>query len=101
MNDIAPDTSKDRYGPVGFLAAIVAILVVEYVTWLLLPWIVVAIFFLVPLFLITLGVAAVLTRRPGKLGQVSRGVFIGTLSGPLSLLIFVPVFLLAGTMGAF
>lgn len=77
-----------------------AIFVVELITWIFLPWIVVAIFFLVPFFLIVLAVSATLVRRPGKVGQAGRGVFVGTLSGPLSLVVFVPSFLLAGTMGA-
>ncbi|OLO99861.1 hypothetical protein BVU76_23555 [Mycolicibacterium porcinum] len=78
-----------------------SILVVDFVTWIFLPWIVVAIFFLVPFFVIVLAASAALARRPGKVSQAARGVFIGTLSGPLSVLVFVPAFLLAGTIGAF
>ncbi|MGV0742285.1 hypothetical protein [Mycolicibacterium sp. XJ870] len=70
-------------------------------TWIFLPWIVVAIFFLVPFFLVVLASSAVVARRPGKVGQAGNGIFIGTLSGPLSLLIFIPAFLVASATGAF
>lgn len=99
VNDFDADPLTGRYGPVGFAATMASILVVDFVTWLCVPWIVVAIFFLVPFFLAMVAVSAVLARRPGKTGQAARGILIGALSGPLSLLIFLPAFFAAGAMG--
>lgn len=97
--DVTAGAVEGRYGPVGFVAALTTILFVDFLTWICLPWIVLAIFFLAPFFLLTLTVSAIVARRPERAGQVGRGIFIGTLAGPLSLLVFPPAFLAASTMG--
>src|ERR1700719_2832358 len=38
------DPSTTRYGPVGFAAAMMNILVLEVVTWLFIPWLILAFF---------------------------------------------------------
>lgn len=87
----SPDAgSTDRYGPIGFLAATANILVLEFVTWVTVPLVVVALYFALPLFLIDLIVSAALAKAPRKTGQVGRGMLIGCIAAPLTLLIFVP-----------
>jgi hypothetical protein len=92
------DPSMARYGPVGFAAAMVNILVLEFDTWLFLPWLTLA-FFALPLLLVDLAVSAVLARCAGKLGQAGRGMLIGCLSAPLSLVIFIPAIVIAHAIG--
>ena len=83
------DPSTTRYGPVGFAAAMVNILVLEIVAWVFIPWLVLAIFAL-PAILLDLAVSTMLTKCAGKLGQAGRGMLIGCISAPLSLVIFIP-----------
>jgi hypothetical protein len=84
----------DRYGPVSFVVALAHVLVVDLVTWLFLPLFVLGIYAL-PLLLGYMAVAALIAKAPGKVGQAGRGMLIGCLSGPLTLIIFVPLWLLA------
>lgn len=99
VNDLAADAGTGRYGLAGFATALITILVVDFVTWICLPWIVVAIFFLAPFYLLALAGSALLARRPTRAGQIGRGMFIGAIAGPLSLLFFLPAFLAVGAMG--
>jgi hypothetical protein len=90
--------SVGRYGPLGFTAAMVNILVIEFVTMALLPWVYLALL-LVPLLLIDVGISAFLLTRQGKLGQIGRGMLIGCIAGPAALLFFIPSLLLAQAVG--
>ena len=91
--------SKDHYGPLTFSVAIVHIFVVDLATWLLcMPWWPFAIFVL-PITLAYVGISALIARAPGRWGQIGRGMMLGSLSGPLSLLIFIPGFIIAGAIG--
>jgi hypothetical protein len=92
------DPSMTRYGPVGFAAAMVNILVLEFVTWLFIPYLTLAIFAL-PAILVDLAVSAILSKRAGKLGQAGRGMLIGCISAPLSLVIFIPAIIIAHAIG--
>lgn len=93
------DKSNDRYGPLTFAAAIVHVFVIDLVTWLFcFPTWPYAIFVL-PITLAYIAICAVIARAPGRSGQVGRGMVIGSLSGPLSLLIFIPAFVVAGAIG--
>jgi hypothetical protein len=92
----AMDTSKNRYGPVSFVVALAHILIVVVFMWLLAPY---SIVLVLPEVLVYMAFSAVLARGPGKIGQVGRGMLIGSLSGPLSVIIFVPVWIIAEAIG--
>ncbi|ORB73532.1 hypothetical protein [Mycobacterium scrofulaceum] len=72
---------------------------VDLVTWLfVLPmWPLVIV--VLPVTLSYIGIGAVIARASGRWGQIGRGMMIGSLSGPLSLLIFIPAFVLANAIG--
>jgi hypothetical protein len=88
--------SKPSYGPLTFLVAVLHILVVESATWLFMPY---SIVFVLPVVLIYTVIAALVARAPGKMGQIGRGMLIGSLSGPLSLLIFGAAWAIAHAIG--
>jgi hypothetical protein len=87
-----------HYGPTGFVAALVNILVIEFVTWLLLPWFYLALF-LIPVLLLDLGLSAFLAARQGKLREIGRGMMIGCIAGPAALVFFIPLYLLVQSVG--
>ncbi|MGE2832692.1 hypothetical protein [Mycobacterium sp. SMC-4] len=89
---------KPGYSPVTFLSALVNILVVEFALWTVLPWFLLTIYVL-PLLLIDLVVAGVLNSRPGTAGQIGRGLLIGLIAAPLTLVVFVPGLWLAQGLG--
>lgn len=95
-NGVAAGPSKDRYGPLSFVVALVHILVVDGATWLSLPW---SIVFVLPEVLVYMAIAAAIARRPGKVGQVGRGMLLGSLSGPVSLIVFIAVWAIAHALG--
>lgn len=98
-NTSGASISNVRYGPLTFAVAIAHVFVVELVTWLIcLPMWPYAIFVL-PITLAYVAICAVIARAPGRWGQVGRGMVIGSLSGPLSLLIFIPAFVVAQAIG--
>ncbi|MEE2851281.1 MAG: hypothetical protein VX424_01320 [Actinomycetota bacterium] len=88
--------SKPRYGPVAFVVAILHVLIVEFTTWLFMPY---SIVFVLPVVLIYMAISAVVMQAPGTTGQIGRGMLIGSLSGPLSLLIFGAVWAIAHAIG--
>jgi hypothetical protein len=78
------------------VVALLHILVVLLITWILIPY---SILLVLPGVLIYIAISALIARCPGKIGQVGRGMLIGSLSGPLSLIIFIPVWIIAEAMG--
>ncbi len=92
-------TPDNRYGPLTFAVAIVHVFVVDLVTWLfVLPmWPIV--FIVLPVTLAYVGISALIARASGRCGQIGRGMMVGSLSGPLSLLVFIPAFIIAGAIG--
>lgn len=86
------------YGPVSFLVALAHILVIDFATWLFMPWLILVLLAL-PVLLVYLGISVVVARAGGKTGQIGRGMLWGSLSAPLSVLIFVPVWLIAQAIG--
>jgi hypothetical protein len=88
--------STSPYGPITFLVAVLHILVVEFAMWLFMPY---SIVFVLPAVLSYMAIAAIVLRAPGKLGQIGRGMLIGSLSGPLSLLVFGAVWAIAHAIG--
>lgn len=80
----AVPASKNRYGPVTFVVAQVHILMMTLPMWLLFPY---SIMFILPIVLVYMALSALLLMNRGRLGQVGLGMLIGSLSGPLSLLV--------------
>jgi hypothetical protein len=99
-NDSTASAAEDRYGPASFVAALANILVVEFITWAFLPWMTfLAFFFVLPVLVVDLVPAAVLATRPGKLGQVGRGMLIGWISAPVSMAVFSVGVIIARAIG--
>lgn len=91
-------TSMGLYGPLTFAVAMVHIFVVELATWLLMPY---SIVFVLPVVLIYMAVAAFLAWAwpSGVVGRLGRAMFIGSLSGPLSLILFGAAWAIAQAIG--
>jgi hypothetical protein len=90
--------SVRQYGPFGFVATLANILFVEFVTWLLLPWFYLAVF-LIPVLLLDLGLSALLVTRHGRVREIGRGLMIGCISGPATLVVFIPLYFLVQAAG--
>ncbi|OBH62909.1 hypothetical protein A5686_01800 [Mycobacterium sp. E2479] len=88
--------SKSRYGPVAFVVAVLHIFIVEFATWLFMPY---SIVFVLPVVLIYMAISALVMLAPGTMGQIGRGMLIGSLSGPISLLIFGALWAIAAAIG--
>lgn len=87
-----------RYGPLGFAAALVNILIIEFVTWVLLPWVFLVVF-LIPFLLLALALSAFLKSRQGKPSEIGRGMMIGCISGPAAAAFFIPLYFLVEAVG--
>ncbi|ASX02956.1 hypothetical protein [Mycobacterium intracellulare] len=90
--------SPFRYGPVTFLVATLHVFVVELATWLFIPY---SIVFVLPVVLVYLAISAFVAWAwpSGVVGQLGRGMVIGSLSGPLSLIIFGVAWAIAQAIG--
>ncbi|WP_156442372.1 hypothetical protein [Mycobacterium sp. IS-1556] len=86
-------TSAARYGPATFVAALGNTLVVGLATWYFIPWFALVVF-TIPLLLLDFAIGVVFVTRPGAMGQVGRGMLIGLIAAPLTLLLFLPGLLL-------
>lgn len=84
------------YGPVTFVVAALHVFIVEFATWIFMPYSVV---FVLPVVLIYMAISALVMLAPGTVGQIGRGMLIGSLSGPLSMLIFGAVWAVAQAIG--
>jgi hypothetical protein len=93
------DTSDGRYGPLGFAVALVQILIVDLATWLFVFPVWPMVIYVLPVLLVYAALCALIARGPGKVGQIGRGMLFGSLSGPLSILIFFPAFIIAHAIG--
>ncbi|OBI94826.1 hypothetical protein [Mycobacterium sp. 1465703.0] len=72
---------------------------VDLVTWLIVVPMWPFVIFVLPITLAYIAISALISRAPGRLGQVGLGMVFGSLSGPLSLLVFVPAFIIAHAIG--
>lgn len=100
MTDSRLATPPDnRYGPLSFAVAIAHVFVVDLVTWLFVLPMWPLVFIVLPVTLAYVGVGALIGRGSGRCGQIGRGMMIGSLSGPVSLLIFIPAFVIANAIG--
>jgi hypothetical protein len=93
------EVTAARYGPAGFVAAFLNILVLEVLTWVILPWFMLLPLIVLPVVLVDALVAYGLTKRPGRITQVGRGMLIGCAAAPLTVLIFVPAWIIAQAVG--
>lgn len=99
MVSASPITSAtDRYGAVSFAAALANTLVLDFVAWVFLPWLMMAVL-VVPILLVDVLISVVISRASGKVGQAGRGMLVGCLSAPLSLIIFIPAIVLVTAIG--
>jgi hypothetical protein len=94
--ELTADRSNDRYGPLSFTVTMMHILVVDLTIWIFMPY---SIVMVLPVVLVYMALSVVIARRPGKLGQVGRGMLLGSLSGPLSLILFAAVWAIAHAIG--
>ncbi|OCB23913.1 hypothetical protein A5675_13890 [Mycobacterium malmoense] len=72
---------------------------VDLVTWLFVLPMWPFVFIVLPVTLLYVGIGALVARASGLWGQIGRGMMVGSLSGPLSLLTFIPAFVLANAIG--
>jgi hypothetical protein len=96
---VTPTSRTTRYGPLGFVAALVNILLVNLCLWLFVAGMLGGYEFYVPVILVDLLVAFVLALRRGVSAQIGRGMLIGWLSGPLSLVVFIGLFSIGKAIG--
>jgi hypothetical protein len=100
-NEILTRATEHRYGPVSFVSALVGTFAMEFVAWVsAIPYVIITIIYVLPaLLVVDLAVYALLAKRPGALGQVGRGILIGSLSVPVSLIVFTAGFVVAHAIG--
>ncbi|CAJ1495089.1 hypothetical protein [[Mycobacterium] burgundiense] len=98
MSETVPDPAGQRYSAATFLASMGSVLVAGVGAWTFIPWWPLGILGL-PLLLIDLVVGVILVTRPGTLGQVGRGMLIGLLAAPVTLLIFFPGLIVSDQLG--
>jgi hypothetical protein len=99
-NGLATGTANDRYGPVSFMATLATILTLEFIEWITVPYVLLAIFYVLPVLLvIDLMIYAILAKRHGTLGQIGRGILVGSLAVPVSVVVFTVGFIVAHAIG--
>ena len=95
----APPAATDRYGPVGFAATAINVLMLGFLTWVfMLAWYMIPIVVL-PVVVVDALIGWGLTRGRGAVGQVGRGMLIGCLVAPLTVVIFIAAFVIAHAIG--
>lgn len=91
--------APEKYGPAGFVAALVHIFLVNFTALALAVVAFPVLLYFLPILLGDLLVSAVLTTRPAKLGQIGRGMLVGWLSAPVSVIFFASVFVAGKAIG--
>lgn len=96
----APQAPSWRYGPVAFAATALNVLVLEFLTWVyMLAWYMIP-FIVLPIVVVDALIAWGLTRGRGAVGQVGRGMLIGCIAAPLTVLIFTAAWAVAQAIGS-
>lgn len=98
VSESATGPSAQRYGPITFFAALANSLFVSLATWYFLPWFALAVFVL-PILVADLVAGAALATRSGTMGHVGRGMLVGLIAAPMTLLVFLPGLLLVQELG--
>ena len=94
-----PQAPTGRYGPVAFVAAAANVLVLDFLTWVyMLAWYMIPIVVL-PVVIVDALVGWGLKRGRGAVGQVGRGMLIGCLVAPLTVVIFTAAWAIAHLFG--
>lgn len=89
-----------NYGKTTFITTIVTITISVGPTWALMPYIYTALMLVGPLLLLTiLGGSIVASLSTGTTAQIARGMAIGSITAPLSILIFGGTYILAEIAG--
>lgn len=57
-----------------------------------------SLYFVTPVLIVNWVLAGVLSSRPGTMGQVGRGMLIGSLSAPISVALFTATFFIVFTV---
>ena len=78
------DDHAASYGPIGFAAALIDILVLEFLTWFFLPYWFMLPVTVLPAVIVNAVVAYGLTRGRGTVAQVGRGMLIGGITAPIT-----------------
>lgn len=90
---------KCQIGPISFVAALTNILMLNLSMWLFYIATFRGYAFFLPFFGVNLLVSVALSLLRGSLGQAGRGLLIGWLSVPMSLVLFISGFALANAIG--
>jgi hypothetical protein len=95
----APEVSGGRYSAVSFVAMAVNVLALDFLTWVyLLAWYMIPVLVL-PVVITDAVIAWGLTRGRGAIAQVGRGMLIGCIVAPLTVVIFTAVWAIAHLLG--
>ncbi len=98
---LSTSAMRHSYGPASFMAALSSILATEFAAWATaVPYVIAAVIYVLPSLLVVDAVVYVLVAtRSGKFGQVGRGILIGSLSVPISFVVFTAGFIIAKAIG--
>ena len=107
-SDDSPDDPADsqvrsaqlaRFGPAGFFAGLLNMLVLEFLAWMFLPvWYVIPVIVL-PILVIDALISFGLTRVPGLTAQIGRAMLITCIAAPLTLFLVITGFILGKAIG--
>lgn len=93
------EAAKDRYGPLVFAVALIHVFVVDFATWLICMPMWPFVIFALPICLAHAAAGTVVALASGIVGQIGRGMLLGSLAAPLSMIIFGAVWAIASAVG--
>jgi hypothetical protein len=89
----------NRYGAAGFVAACINMFVLEFITWVLMPWFIFVPYVLVPVVAVDALVSGVLISFSGRVSQIGRGMLIACISAPLTWFLATATIIVAHAVG--
>jgi len=102
MTELTPaHGAVNRYGAAGFAAACINMFVLEFITWVLMPWFIFVPYVLVPVVAFDALVSGVLISFSGRVAQIGRGMLIACISAPLTWCLAVATIIVAHAVGPF
>ncbi len=93
------EVKTERYGAAGFAAALVNILALEFLTWIFIVYWYMLPVIVLPAVIVDALIGYGLTRGHGSVAQIGRGMLIGCLAAPLTVLVFIPAWIIAKAIG--
>ena len=93
MVDPGEGSAPTRYGPASVVAVLVTSLVLGVVTWVMVPWIYFTVVIVPPL-LVVVVVAGFLLAGGPRQRRIGRGMMIGCLTIPATLIVYLPLLFL-------